>query len=431
MATSDTLALAATLWANEKGEPWRPHSPGQRDFLLCGAKVKTAACGRRWGKSESSGVDIALHALANPNTTQIVIAPTADQTKIIMGEVARRLYAVPGLKYVEKRSPYWEIELSDGRGMVEPTRIMSRTAGTSGRGLRGWKAHRVIVDEAAFVSDAIMQSVITPLLADYDGQLVKLSTPDGMNHFYDDFQRGLDPLQPRYRSFRFPTESNPFIPKTYIAAEKDTKPERIFAQEYEAAFLDREGAVFRKIMACATATRLDRAAPGGEYAFGVDWGRSNDFTVISVVDINTREMVAMDRFNQIDWELQRGRLKQLAERFRPVVIVAESNSIGQPNIEALQRDGLPVQPFLTTNGTKAQLVDTLALAFEGQTVKILDDSVLTAELMQYAGTKLPSGLMTYGAPTGKHDDGVVSLMLAVWAMSNRPFYDDPFGGNRN
>ena len=55
--------LARRIWN------WNPHSVEQREFMLCDARVKTAACGRRWGKTESVAVDVALFALEDPGTT--------------------------------------------------------------------------------------------------------------------------------------------------------------------------------------------------------------------------------------------------------------------------------------------------------------------------------------------------------------------------
>ena len=423
MATKRSLALAKRLWG------WVPHSKGQRDFLKSGAKVKTAACGRRWGKSESMGVDIALYALEHPNTSQWVTAPTSDQTQIIMGEVSRRLHAIPGMtaSFTERKSPYWEIIFADGRGLLEPTMIRARTVGTTGRGLRGRKGHRVIIDEAAFVSDYILDNVIAPILADYDGQLVKISSPDGVGtHFHKTFTLGdkaSSDYNPRYESFQFPTRANPYIPVAYLANEEATKPELVFAQEYKALFLDREGAVFRKVMAAAILlpvfqedglTIAREYDPSHQYVMGVDWARSNDFTVLTVFDLTAREMVALDRFNMVQFALQRLRLTALHQRYHCVSIVAEENSIGLPNIEALQADGLPVAPFNMSNATKKTLVDTLALSLELQNLRLINEGVSTGELMAYRGKKLPSGLIQYAAPDGQHDDTVVSIMLSVW-----------------
>jgi len=188
-------------------------------------------------------------------------------------------------------------------------------------------------------------------------------------------------------------------------------PERVFRQEILAEFLENAGGVFRRVLEAAT---LQPQAPTahGQYVMGVDWGKSNDFTVLTVIDVVQREMVAMDRFNQIDYAVQRGRLQALAERYKPTVILAESNSMGEPIIEQLQRDGLPVRGFQTTNATKAAIIEGLALAFERTELRILDDATLVGELQAYEMDKTASGLVRYGAPEGMHDDTVMSLALA-------------------
>jgi hypothetical protein len=124
--------------------------------------------------------------------------------------------------------------------------------------------------------------------------------------------------------------------------------------------------------------------------------------------------VYVDRFNQIDYALQTQRLKVLRDRYQPGVIIAESNAMGEPLVEQLWRDGLPVQPFTTTNATKAQIIDGLSMAFERGEITILNDDILINELQAYEMTRLPSGLFRYSAPEGMHDDCVMSLALA-WA----------------
>jgi hypothetical protein len=190
--------------------------------------------------------------------------------------------------------------------------------------------------------------------------------------------------------------------------------ERIWRQEYEADILSDAGAVFRNL---ETACVLKPAAPyTGAFAMGIDWGRSNDYTAIVLLDMKTRRQVLLDRFNEIGWTLQRGRLKALADAWRPQVIIAESNSIGAPNIEALQREGLPVQPFETTAASKPALIEGLALALEQGTLALLDDPVQKAELSAYELTRLPSGRYAYGAPAGLHDDTVIALALALHGL---------------
>ena len=86
--------------------------------------------------------------------------------------------------------------------------------------------------------------------------------------------------------------------------------------------------------------------------------------------------------------------------------------MGEPLIEQMQREGLPVQPFTTTNASKQQAVDALALAFERGEIEILPDRTLIGELQAFEARRLPSGLLRYEAPQGMHDDTVIALALA-------------------
>ncbi len=100
------------------------------------------------------------------------------------------------------------------------------------------------------------------------------------------------------------------------------------------------------------------------------------------------QQVYLDRFNQVDSALQIGRLEALYNTFSPSVIVAEENSFGWPLIENLRSRGLPIQPFTTTNASKKEIIDSLALAFEGGALRILNDAMQIGELMSFEQTRL-------------------------------------------
>lgn len=295
---------------------------------------------------------------------------------------------------------------------------------------RGRRYQRVVVDEAAMVprlSD-IWAQAIRPTLTDYQGDAWFMSTPRGLNDFYTLFQRGEDPLEGDWAAWQMPTSVNPFIPPAEIDAARHDLTEREFSQEYLAQFLTTEGAgVFRGVNAVS---RLEPTMPqmGHQYVIGCDWARSNDFTVFSVVDASVGEQVAIDRFSEVDYELQTERLHKWCELYRPVLVVAESNAMGRPLVERLQtgyarlvgkpRAALPVWAFETTNASKAAMVQSLGLAIEQGSLTLLDDQVQIGELLAYESTVLPSGLLRYGAPQGQHDDTVIALGLA-WLGAQR------------
>ncbi|MBA3873665.1 MAG: hypothetical protein H0X30_31415, partial [Anaerolineae bacterium] len=93
-------------------------------------------------------------------------------------------------------------------------------------------------------------------------------------------------------------------------------------------------------------------------------------------------------------------------------IYAESYSIGSPNIEALQQEGLPIHPFVTTAASKPALIESLALAIERRDLALLPDDILLDELANYRMERLPAGGYRYSAPSGLHDDLVIATALA-------------------
>jgi hypothetical protein len=219
-----------------------------------------------------------------------------------------------------------------------------------------------------------------------------------------------------------PTSVNPFIATDELVSAQAELPERAWAQEYRAEFLQLEGGgVFRGVDAVSR-LRPRNPEKGHQYTIGVDWGRTNDFTAIAVIDATVMEQVALDRFSEIDYELQTERLHRWCDLFRPVLVVAEANAMGRPLVERLQtgyarllgkpRAALPVWSWDATNASKAALVQALGLAIEQGSLTLLDDQVQTGELLAYEASLLPSGMIRYGAPSGMHDDTVIALGLA-------------------
>lgn len=121
----------------------------------------------------------------------------------------------------------------------------------------------------------------------------------------------------------------------------------------------------------------------------------------------------------MDYVLQCERLRVLWEKWKALEIIAEQNSIGQPIIEQLVRDGLPIRPFVTSNVSKANAIEALALAFEQRNIEILNDSTLVSELAAFQQERSPTGLPRYGAPNGQHDDTVMALAMAWTAVSDQ------------
>lgn len=278
--------------------------------------------------------------------------------------------------------------------------------------LRGAGLDFAVLDEAAFMENGVWSQVVRPMLTERRGSAMFLSTPYGRNWFWEIFKLGIDPEEPNWQSWQYTTADNPRISAEEIEAIRRTTPTHVYKEEYLAQFLSDAGQVFRGIDAVATVSAHNEPISGHRYVAGVDWGREDDYTAISIIDATTQQVVALDRFREIGWALQRGRIDALYRKWRPSVIWAESNSIGTVNIEALQADGLPVRPFVTTMSSKRPLIEGLALAIERGEIGLLQDPILLHELASYRMERLVGGGHRYNAPSGGHDDTVIATALA-------------------
>ena len=381
-----------------------PH-PGQATVHDHQARFKVLACGRRWGKTRL-GVNECLDVAARGGRAWWV-APSYK-----MSEVGwRPLRRIGGSIGAEVRKVDRQV-LIPGAGEVS---VRSADKPDS---LRGEGLDFVVMDECAFITEEAWIEALRPALSDRQGEAMFISTPKGRNWFWRLYMRGQDDNESEWRSWSFPTSANPYIAAAEIAAAREQLPEATFRQEYLAEFIDDAGLVFRNITECV-GDLPEHPSSNQRYVMGVDWGQVNDFTVLIVMESPSCRVCDIDRFNQIGWDVQRARLVELAEEWGVSTILAEHNSIGGPNIEQLQSEGLPVKGFQTTSQSKQDVMVALQLAFERGDITIPDDDVLINELRAFEAERLPSGRWRYSAPDGVHDDTVIALSLALEA-ANRP-----------
>jgi hypothetical protein len=284
---------------------------------------------------------------------------------------------------------------------------------------RGRKYSRVVIDEAAKVKDLghIWFNAIRPTLVDLKGGADFLSTPKGMDFFWQCFNRGQDPAEPEWASWCMPTSTNPYIPADEIEAARRGMPERAFQQEMLAMFLTDSGGVFRHVRESVDVDRTqpDHPQPGNYYSVGVDLARVEDFTVITVLDGNGRQ-VYHERFNQISWERQMASIRAVAGRY-PGRVVVDSTGIGDPICEALRRSGVDLVTYHFTSQSKEAAIDRLAMYLEQGRLRLMDVSSQTNELLAFEYQLTPSRNVRMSAPEGQHDDCVIALSLAAWGLT--------------
>lgn len=372
---------------------------GQQPIWDNAARFKVVACGRRFGKTELGKRLVIARALAGGQCWWL--APTYRMAGLVWRDLKRTLKPIqPHIDADDRR-----IDLPDGGTItIRSTHIPDV--------LRGAGLDYAVLDEAAYMDDSVWPEVVRPMLIDRRGGAIFLSTPHGFNGFWGVYQLGLDDHEPEWASFRAPSSANPLIAADELEAIRRVTPERVFRAEYLAEFLDSAESVFREVSARATAPLSPVPQAGVRYVAGCDWGRSDDYTAVVVIDADTGQMVELERYRGIGWEVMRARVIALCNRWGVSTLWAEENAVGVVNIELLQAAGVPVRPFVTTSRSKQPLIDAVAVALERGELALQPEPALLEELSAYRMTPLAGGGFKYSAPSGGHDDTVIALALA-------------------
>jgi phage terminase large subunit-like protein len=376
-------------------------------------RFNVLACGRRFGKTVYGE-----HRLVPPMLAGHPVAWFAPRFKYlneVWRDFRRTLLPVTSHKNEQER----RIELITG-GSIDFWSLEDPDSG------RGRKYKRVVIDEAAKAKnlEAAWQEAIRPTLTDLEGDADLLSTPKGRNFFWKAYVKGLDPLEPEWACWRMPTLANPFINPLEIEAARRQLPARVFAQEYEAEFLEDAGGVFRCVPAAVDQGRCENEPPrkGETYFCGVDLARTQDFTVIAIFDSRGRQ-VYFERFNQISWERQISAIVAAAGRYNNADIVLDCTGVGDPIFERLRDSDVSVTPYHFTNTSKSKLIDNLAMQLEQGKLRLMDLETQTSELLAYEYELTASRNVRTNAPEGMHDDCVIALALAAWGASQTHYIE--------
>jgi hypothetical protein len=187
----------------------------QERIIDSDARFRVVMCGRRFGKSELSQVEIIRHALVGQSVAYIT--PNYNLAKTFFDKLAK---AVP---FTSNRSDLTIMFPNEGS--------VQFFTGERLDNLRGRKFHLVVIDEASFIPDLEQGwlNSIRPTLTDYKGRALFLSTPKGKNYFYSLYLKGTSG-EHDWASFKFSTYDNPYIDKAEIDDARMQLPEVVFEQ---------------------------------------------------------------------------------------------------------------------------------------------------------------------------------------------------------
>ncbi len=363
-------------------------------------------CGRQFGKSMLATNLLLKWSLENQNSVSFWVSPIYSQAKKVFDELVKALKP-SGLIASTNRSEVW-IKFKNG------STIHFKSAEKPDN-LRGYTLDFLVMDEAAFMRDSIWDEILRPATLVRGKRILFISTPKGKNYFYTLYMRGISEEYPDYLSLKYTSYDTPFITEDEINEAKNTLPTDIFNQEIMAEFIEDGGEVFRGYSQSQVINKWIEPSPTEKYWAGIDLGRQNDFTVVTIIN-NFNQVCYIYRERRNNWVNIVDNIVQVLQKYNAKAFV-EVNSIGDVIYEQIKRKYNRIEPFNTTSSSKDEIINNLIVQINDQILLLPTkdlfeplDTELRVFTFEYS-TK--SRKVRYFAPAGFHDDCVMSLAIAV------------------
>jgi phage FluMu gp28-like protein len=391
--------------------------PYQAKLLEDTHKRIVACMGRQTGKTTIIAMKAIYFADKNPRVTVLITSPSLRQSMIMFDRVATFVYSTPYLRNKVVRATRTMVQFENG------SRIIALPC--SENLLRGYTAHMVICDEAAFMPEEVITQVLFPMLSTTDGYAIFLSTPWGRDHF---FYRAF--MNPSYSVHKVRSEECPLIKPEFLEEMRRNMTREAYLMEYEAEFVEALNSYFPQdlIRGCVERaqrlglelhTSLEGEYPRGEYYAGLDLGKLQDYSVLSVVrvDSDVVKLVYMHEFPlETPYSKVIGYLVRADKRFNFMRVLVDQTGVGEPVVEEVKSQGVRrAEGIKFTTETKERLLSNLKLLMEQERLALPYDRRLCQQINEQRYEYTKNGHIRFSHPERSHDDMLWSLALACYA----------------
>lgn len=365
---------------------------------------------RQCGKTVLAEV-MMIEYLCKPNTFNAYISPSFAQGKKVFSELMTLLEGTNLIKSANASD--LKIESIYGStlkffSMESPTAIRGNTIS----GL-------LVLDEAAFFALQLPSgedpyyNVIYPIIKARKPKVLVISTPNGkQGMFYDLYLKAING-EKGYKEITATIYDDDFISPKEIEELKKGYPPLAFSQEFECKFLSNALTVFPDFEDCFD---IDEWKKTNKCWIGIDPSstENGDNTILTVVN-ERNEVRQYNVSGSLDNKY--ATLAKLINDYNPIATYIEDNSIGQvianETRKQLKRKS-NFYTFTTTNDTKKDYIGLIAVNIANRAIHFeKNNTLLYGEFGTFSFKITKAGNITYAAISGKHDDTVTSLGIAL------------------
>lgn len=391
-------------WQKDLAATFKNLQPSEKLFIKAS---------RQKGKSTALLQILLFVAINRPKSQSYFVSPTNNQNRSRFRDLQKAIAASPLVTKLNEST--FDVAFWNGS-------TVSFLSAESGDNLRGNTVSRggiLIVDEAAFIKDDVLTSILLPYITVHKANSIYVSTPRRKTgFFYDGYKKGID-HQPGYVSIDVNNYDNNFFitPEQIEDYRQSYSPEK-FKNEILGLFTDASEGVFGDYQ--STYFDPDDTHP---VSLGIDWSASGtDWTVVA--GFNKSKNLCLLWYTRNNDPIERcDQIANLINNLPTVkTVIAEDNSIGDVYISYLKkqlRRPQLLQSFVTSNTSKISIIESLILAVKKKEITLLRDDNLDYQFSIFEQIPLQKGKYTYAANpkvSDSKDDIVLAVAFALYGL---------------
>ena len=339
--------------------------PWQQTVMESDARFKVVAAGRRTGKSYLAAISLILRALDGEEGKVFYVAPTQGQARDIMWHT---IFDIAGEIIERSHVNNLEITLAGGNTIFLKGADRPDT-------LRGVSLKYLVLDEYAFCKPDVFDNILRPALADKQGDLLAIGTPEGRNHFYDMYMGA--GTWDGWEAFHYTSFDNPLVPKSEIEHARQTLPSYAFHQEFMASFDARTGSLFDP----DNFIYHEKANEPGDHYISIDLAgfkqqgqrkaKKRDNSAIAITKVAPSGKWYVEDIIYGQWSLDETcqKIFDAVEKYRPIKVGMErgiaQQAVMSPMSDLMRRRGRLFRVELLTHGNQKK-EDRIAWALAGR-----------------------------------------------------------------
>lgn len=368
---------------------------------------------RQCGKSILAELIGMYYCIQNKNFRCYCVEPTFNQADKMLTEVWKMCKDQPF--YFKKNDIKRQIIFKNGAEI----RLFSAEQGVEA--LQGYTCELLIIDEAAYLSEDIIDAVM-PYVNVTKGPIIMFSTPRTKSgQFYNYYSMGMSPELNNIYSYDWVNyDVSELLSPTKLELYRKTVDPLKFKTYYLGQFLDNESDFFGDFSQCV---KNKPTICMEQVVFGIDWAGSTggDYTAISIIGMSG-QLYDIKYFNDKDPKQTLAEILRLVAQYNPKKVTVETNSIGNIYFGLLRDElkirNVPLIGFYTDNTSKDKIISKLQVAFQNNKIMIYTDYELMDELQYYELTYSKTGKRVFNAKAGHHDDLIMSLAIGFNSLTS-------------